>query len=171
VNVGRRPRGVSPVAPGPGQESVWDYPRPARLEPTSQHLVVELAGRVIAETRDGFRVLETSHPPGYYIPREDWADGVLRPTDGSSFCEWKGNAIYYDVVVGDRTVTRGAWGYPAPTPPFAALAHCVSVYPGQMDRCSVDGMLVTPQAGEFYGGWITDLVVGPFKGEPGTWGW
>lgn len=157
--------------PGPGQESVWDYPRPPRLERTDEVVEVELGGRTIARTTRALRVLETSHPPTYYLPVEDVATGVLRPAGGSSFCEWKGRAAYLDVVSGDRVAERAAWHYPEPTGPFAELCGHVAVYPGRMDRCLVDGERVLAQPGGFYGGWITSRVVGPFKGEPGTMGW
>jgi uncharacterized protein (DUF427 family) len=150
---------------------VWDYPRPPSLEQTQRHVVVELGGRVIADTTRAWRVCETSHPPGYYVPRSDIADGVLQPSAGGSFCEWKGRATYWTVVVGDRTEPDAAWSYESPSPAFASMAGAVAFYPGRMDRCLVDGEVVRPQAGGFYGGWITDEVVGPFKGEPGTRFW
>jgi uncharacterized protein (DUF427 family) len=126
---------------------------------------------VVAETRSGFRVLETSHPPGYYLPREAFRAGALLPADGSSYCEWKGAAAYLDVVGGARRAPRAAWYYPEPTTPFRALREHVALYPAAMDRVTVDGEVVRPQEGGFYGGWITSRVVGPFKGAPGTWGW
>ena len=161
----------TPVPPAEGQESVWDYPRPPRLEATDRLIEIELGGRVVASTRDGWRVLETSHPPTYYVPRSAFDPEVLRPTAGESWCEWKGRASYFDLVVGDRVARRAAWTYPQPTDGFAALADAVAVMPAAMDRCSVDGETVRPQPGGFYGGWITDRVVGPFKGDPGTLGW
>lgn len=167
----RPPAGVTPVPPAAGQESVWDYPRPPRCEATTRRVRVVFAGETVAETTRAVRVLETSHPPGYYIPIADWDADALAPADGSSVCEWKGVARYWDVRAGGRTARRAAWGYPQPAPAFDALADCVSVYPGAMDRCEVDGVAVTPQAGGFYGGWITPDIVGPFKGAPGTWGW
>ena len=171
MNLRRLPRAVAPVTAAPGQESAWDYPRPARCEPTDRHLIVIFGREVVAETRRAYRVLETSHPPGYYIPTRDWRASVLVPVPGSSWCEWKGQAQYYDVHAAGQTARHAAWGYPEPTPAFAAIADCVSVYPGLVDRCVVDGIEVIPQAGGFYGGWITPDVVGPFKGESGTWGW
>jgi uncharacterized protein (DUF427 family) len=171
VTRGRVPRGVAPLPAGPGQESVWDYPRPPRLEPTPAHVRVVFAGVLVAESRHTFRVLETSHPPGYYIPMDAWLPDALVPADGASSCEWKGTARYFDVVAGGAVARRAAWGYPHPTPAFAAIADCVSVYPGRMDRCEVDGVAVAPQEGGFYGGWITRDIVGPFKGGPDTWGW
>ncbi|HEX3221728.1 MAG TPA: DUF427 domain-containing protein [Nocardioides sp.] len=159
------------VEPGPGQESVWDYPRPPRVEPSTGRLEIRLGGLVVARTDHSLRVLETSHPPAYYLPLTSFADGVLRAAPGSSYCEWKGEAAYYDVVTPARTAPRAAWTYPQPTPGFEELADHVAVMPGLMDSCTVDGELVTPQEGGFYGGWITARVVGPFKGAPGTWGW
>jgi uncharacterized protein (DUF427 family) len=159
------------IEPGPGQESVWDYPRPPRLEPTSKHIQVFFNGTLIAETRRGQRVLETSHPPTYYVPIEDVRMEHLEPVSRTTFCEWKGAASYYTVVVGDQRAERAAWRYPEPTPQFASLRDCVTFYPAQMEACYVDGELVQPQPGNFYGGWVTSDVVGPFKGEPGTMGW
>ncbi len=162
---------IKPVEPGPGQESVWDYPRPPRLEPTSKHIQVVFNGVVIADTTRAYRVLETSHPPVYYIPPADILQTCLEPTAGFSWCEWKGQAEYYTVVVGGRRAEAAAWYYANPTPAFAAIKNYVAFYAGPMDACYVDGEKVTPQPGEFYGGWITHDIVGPFKGEPGTGGW
>jgi uncharacterized protein (DUF427 family) len=157
--------------PGPGQESVWDYPRPPRLERVERHVRVVFAGQVIADARTVWRVLETSHPPSYYISPDDVDPALLREAAGSSFCEWKGAARYFDVVVGEAVAARAAWAYPQPTPAFAAIRNHVAVYPAAMDACTVDGERVRPQPGGFYGGWITSDVTGPFKGEPGTAGW
>lgn len=157
---------------GPGQESVWDYPRPPRLEATGALLEVELGGVVVARSEGGWRVLETSHPPTYYLPADAFLPGVLRPVTGSTVCEWKGRATYFDLVAPDGTVApRAAWTYPEPTPGFAEIAGAIAVMPSAVDRCRVDGEVVTPQPGGFYGGWVTGAVVGPFKGEPGTMGW
>jgi uncharacterized protein (DUF427 family) len=153
--------------PGPGQESVWDYPRPPRVEPVRQRIRITLGGRVVAETTDAVRLLETSHPPVYYLPRSAFAEGVLTPAEGSSVCEYKGQARYLSV----GSANRAAWFYPEPNPGFEALRDRVAVYPSAMDSCEVGDELVTPQEGDFYGGWITSAVVGPFKGAPGTWGW
>ena len=152
-------------------ESVWDYPRPPRVEPSSEHVVVRLGGAVIVDTVDSLRVLETTHPPVYYLKRSDFAEGVLVPAAGSSFCEYKGSARYLSLRSGDATAERAGWFYPNPSPGYEALADRVALYPGLMDSCEVDGETVLPQAGGFYGGWITSRVVGPFKGEPGTQGW
>jgi uncharacterized protein (DUF427 family) len=159
------------IAPGPGQESVWDYPRPPRLEDTPRHLVVIFNGVVIAETTRGRRVLETSHPPVYYFPPEDVRAEYLIASRRGSFCEWKGSAGYYTVKVGDRELRDVAWFYADPTPAFEGIRGYVAFYAGPMDECRVDGERVTPQPGGFYGGWVTVDVVGPFKGEPGTAGW
>ncbi len=161
----------TPDPVGPGQESAWDYPRPPRLEPVTARLVVVLAGEVIADTTRGWRVLETSHPPNYYFPPDDVRAGAIDPTPGTSFCEFKGRAVYSTVRAGGREEVDAAWGYPAPSPAFAAIRDHVAFYPGRMDECTVDGEIVVPQAGGFYGGWITSKVAGPFKGGPGTRGW
>ena len=146
-------------------ESVWDYPRPPRLEPTAKRLRIVLGGAVIADTTRAHRVLETSHPPVYYIPAEDIVAGALEPVARTTFCEWKGNASYFDVVGGDGArVARGAWTYLNPSPGFEPIRDAVAFYPAQMDECTVDGEVVGPQAGGFYGGWITKDIVGPFKG-------
>lgn len=160
-----------PDPPGPDQESVWDYPRPPRLEQTTQRIEVELGGRVVASTTEGWRVLETSHPPTYYLPRGAFLPGVLRPSAGASWCEWKGQASYFDLVVDGVVAPSAAWTYPRPTVGFRALADAIAVMPAAVDRCSVDGETVRPQPGGFYGGWITGRVAGPFKGAPGTLGW
>jgi uncharacterized protein (DUF427 family) len=157
--------------PGPGQESVWDYPRPPRLEPTPARLVVVLGGETVVDTVHGLRVLETSHPPTYYLPVAEFRPGSLRPASGRSVCEWKGAARYFDLLGGDRVAPRAAWGYDDPDPRYAELAGHVALYPAATDRCTVDGEAVVPQPGGFYGGWITSQVVGPFKGEPGTTFW
>jgi len=159
------------IEPGPGQESVWDYPRPPRLEATSKRIQIVLADVTIADTDRALRVLETSHPPVYYLPPDGVARKYLRPAQGVSLCEWKGEASYYDIVVGERVVAQAAWTYRQPSPAFAAIAGYIAIYPGKMDECYVDDERVRAQPGDFYGGWITSDIVGPFKGEPGTWGW
>ena len=160
-----------PLPPGPGQTSVWTFPRPARLVPNTRSLRVVLGGVVVAETRAGFMVIETSHPPTYYFPPDAITSGALTPTAGSSLCEWKGAARYFDVAGGGRIAARAAWSYPAPTDDFAAAADHVAFYARLMDACFVDGERVTPQEGAFYGGWITSHYSGPFKGPPGTQFW
>lgn len=166
-----RPQRIDRVEPGPGQESVWDYPRPPRLEPTAARLEVVLGGQKIAETVDGYRVLETSHPPTYYLPPRAFLPGSVRPVDGSTICEWKGQAAYADLVGGGVVAPRAAWWYPDPTEGFRPIAGYLAVMPGLVDACFVDGERVVSQPGGFYGGWITAAVVGPFKGGPGTHGW
>ena len=153
------------------QESAWDYPRPPALEPTSAHLVVVLGGVTIADTRAGYRVLETSHPPNYYFPPDDIAAKSLVRTDGRSFCEWKGRAHYFTVRGGDRTEADAAWGYETPHEAFEPIRGYIAFYAGRMDACFVDGEEVLAQPGGFYGGWITTNIAGPFKGAPGTRGW
>ena len=160
-----------PLPAGPGQESVWDYPRPPRVEPDGRLVVVTLGGVEVCRTRCGLRVLETSHPPVWYLPEQDWAPGSLEPAGGSSYCEWKGDASYLTVVGGDRRAERAAWTYRDPVASFAVLRGTVAVYPGAVDACTVDGERVRPQDGGFYGGWVTSDVVGPFKGGPGSTWW
>lgn len=162
---------VTPTPPGPGQRSVWAFPRPPALERVGQTVRIEFGGREIARTEDALQVLETSHPPTVYLPPDAFAAGVLVPRPETSGCEWKGRAVYFDVVSGDARAEKVAWGYPDPSPSFSALKDHVAVYAGPMDACWVGDERVTPQPGGFYGGWITSAVVGPFKGEPGTWGW
>lgn len=162
---------IKRIPPGPGQESVWDYPRPPRLEDTAKHIQIIFNGIAIADTRRAKRVLETSHPPVYYIPPEDIQMEYLIEAPGSSFCEWKGQARYYTVKVGDRQIEQVAWYYPQPVPEFASIQNYVAFYANRMDACYVDGEKVQPQEGGLYGGWITSDVVGPFKGGSGTWGW
>jgi uncharacterized protein (DUF427 family) len=159
------------LKPGPGQESVWDYPRPPRLERTGKHIRVYFNLELIADTKRAWRVLETSHPPVYYIPPQDIRNANLIPAQGGSWCEWKGKAVYFDVLAGQKTAARAAWSYPNPTPAFVAIKDHVAFYAGLMDRCLVDKEEARPQPGGFYGGWITSDVVGPFKGEEGTSGW
>lgn len=160
-----------PIPPKPGEESVWDYPRPPRVEETSERVTVRLGGRVIAQTTEAVRVLETSHPPQYYLPMSSFDPGVLSPGRGVTWCEFKGKALYLDLSVEDRIVLRGGWHYPRPRTGFEQLVGMVALYPGLMDSCQVGDETVVPQEGGFYGGWITSRIVGPFKGGPGTMGW
>ncbi|NJO39799.1 MAG: DUF427 domain-containing protein [Cyanobacteria bacterium CRU_2_1] len=162
---------IDRIIPEPGQESVWDYPRPPRLEDSSQHIQVVFNGVVIAETHRAKRVLETSHPPVYYIPPEDIQQDYLTRTSRSTYCEWKGQAAYYTIAVGDQKAENVAWFYPNPTPDFESIKNYVAFYPSRMEACYVDGERVQAQSGDFYGGWITNNIVGPFKGTSGTWGW
>jgi len=158
--------------PGPGQESVWDYPRPPRLERTGKRIQVVCGGVTVADSTGAYRVLETSHPPVYYIPPGDVRLELLAPSArASSFCEWKGSARYYDVRAGGREEREAVWTYERPTGAFAPIRGYLAFYAGRMDACFVDGERVVPQPGGFYGGWVTPDVVGPFKGEPGTSYW
>jgi uncharacterized protein (DUF427 family) len=152
-------------------ESVWDYPRPPAVTPCDRTVRIELGGAVIAETSRALRVLETSHPPTLYLPLDDVAAGALAPAAGSSFCEFKGRAVYLDVEGGERVAERAAWHYPEPDPAYAVLLGHVSFYPGRMDACWLGEERVRAQVGDFYGGWITADLAGPFKGPPGTRGW
>ncbi|HEX6127394.1 MAG TPA: DUF427 domain-containing protein [Candidatus Limnocylindria bacterium] len=162
---------VRRVEPGPGQESAWDYPRPPRVERSSRLVRVEFAGRVVAESSQALRVLETAGAPVWYIPRDDVRTELLIPTPRRTFCEWKGAAHYLDVRVGDRIAAAAAWSYPQPSPGYEAIRDHVAFYAGRVDAAYVDGERVTPQPGRFYGGWVTSDVVGPFKGDPGSEGW
>ncbi|MBA2550735.1 MAG: DUF427 domain-containing protein [Nocardioidaceae bacterium] len=168
---GPLPYGVVREKPGPGQESVWDYPRPPALEPSDELVEVVLGGVVIASTRASLRVLETSHPPTYYLPISAYVEGSVRRAAGGSWCEWKGQARYFDLIGGDVVAHRCAWGYPTPTERFSRLLDHLAVYPAAVDEARVEGQVVRPQPGGFYGGWITDGVAGPFKGVPGSTGW
>lgn len=161
----------SEIESSSAKESVWDYPRPPRLEPTNKQIKIEFNRVAIADSSRSYRVLETSHPPVYYIPPDDIEMQYLHPSAGKSFCEWKGIANYYTVAVGDRQAVKAAWYYLEPTPAFTAIKNYVAFYPSKMDACYVDGELVKAQPGDFYGGWITENIVGPFKGGPGTMGW
>lgn len=157
--------------PSAGEESVWDYPRPPRIEPVAEVVKITYAGLVIAHSRSAVRMLETASPPTIYIPTTDVLMRHLETSARFTFCEWKGRARYWHVQVGDRCVENAAWSYPDPLKPFAALRDHVSFYPGKMDSCMLGEHRVEPQAGGFYGGWITPGIIGPFKGEPGTEGW
>ena len=159
------------IVPGPGRESVWDYPRPPRVEDSGKRVQVVCNGVTIADTTRAKRVLETSHPPVYYIPPEDIAMAHLTRTQRASFCEFKGRAGYYTVTVGARVAPDAAWFYPSPAPGYESLRDYVAFYPGRMDACLIDGERVQPQEGDFYGGWVTREIVGPFKGGSGTQGW
>jgi len=152
-------------------ENVWDYPRPPALEPASKPLRIVFGGAVIATTTGAFRVLETSHPPVYYLPPAAFVPGSLEAAGGGSYCEWKGEAVYWTIRSGAKVAPRAGWSYPDPTPPFAAIRDYVAVYAGPMDACYVGDEAVVPQPGGFYGGWITSDLIGPFKGVPGSMGW
>jgi uncharacterized protein (DUF427 family) len=152
-------------------ESVWDYPRPPGVEASQRLVRVEFAGEVIAETTRAYRVLETGHPPVYYIPPEDVRSEFLRRSRRRTWCEFKGEASYYDLVVGGREVRDVAWFYHEPPARYAAIRDHIAFYPGRVDAAWVGGEQVRAQAGDFYGGWITPDIQGPFKGGPGTSGW
>ena len=152
-------------------ESVWDYPRPPRLETDGREIRVVHRGQMVATSTRAQRVLETSHPPVFYLPPQDVRTDLLIPGSGISVCEWKGLARYWDLVVGDDSVENAAWSYPDPKPKYSTLAGWIAFYPGRVDTCTVDGETVVPQAGDFYGGWITSEITGPFKGGAGTAGW
>lgn len=153
------------------RENVQEYPRPPALEPVSERLSVVLGGVEIASTTGGFRVLETHHAPTYYFPPDDIRPGVLRPSAGRTLCEWKGAARYFDVIAEPREELRAAWSFSNPSSAYAAIANFVAFYPGQMDGCFVGDTRVTPQPGDFYGGWVTPNLDGIVKGGPGTEGW
>ncbi|MGW5399190.1 DUF427 domain-containing protein [Streptomyces sp. NPDC003952] len=153
-------------------ESVWDYPRPPRLEADDRHVVVDFAGVRIADTRRSVRVLETSHPPVFYVPPQDTRQDLLRQSGTRTWCEWKGAATYWDLRIGGSAgVPDVAWSYEDPSPGFAALCGFLAFYPSRVDSCRVGDEEVVAQPGDFYGGWITSEVKGPFKGAPGTRGW
>lgn len=163
-----RPKKIEPKA---GQESVWDYPRPPRLESTNKEIKIIFNSILIAQSSNAKRVLETSHPPVYYIPQNDILMKYLEIVFGKSFCEWKGEAIYYSLIVNNKRLEKCAWSYPSPTKSFQLIKDHLAFYAAPMDACYVAGELVTAQPGNFYGGWITGDIVGPFKGEAGSWGW
>jgi uncharacterized protein (DUF427 family) len=164
-----RPAGI--VRPGPGQESVWDYPRPPRLERVAARVRIEFEGITLADTTRALRVCETASPPGYYVPQADIAMAHLEPSARTSFCEWKGVASYWSVRVGARVARDAAWSYPRPDAGFEAMRDSIAFYPRRMDACWVGEQRVTPQPGFYYGGWVTPDLVGPFKGSPGSERW
>lgn len=166
-----RPPGVLPEEPGPGQESVWDYRRPPRAERVSRRARIVYGGTLVLDTDDVVRVLETSHPPTYYLPRSEFRVPLL-PAPRLTMCEWKGEAYYVDLELpGVAPLREVGWWYPQPDLRYPQLTDRVAVYAGRFDEVTLDGEPVTPQPGEFYGGWITADVVGPFKGVPGSVGW
>lgn len=156
------------IEPKPGQESVWDYPHPPRVEEARKHIRIVFNGVTIADTHRAKRVLETGHPPSYYIPPEDIKTEYLVPRHSTSLSEWKGEAHYYGLMVGEKQVPIAAWYYINPLPPYETIKMHLAFYAAPMDACTVDGELAQPQAGSFYGGWISKDIVGPFKGEPDT---
>lgn len=153
------------------QESVWDYPRPPRVEQTDETVEVHFGGKIIARSTRALRVLETSHPPTYYIPKHDVATEHLSSTKRRSLCEFKGQAHYCTVTVAHQKAPDAVWEYPSPNAGYESLKDHLCFYPSKMDECLVDGERVIAQEGDFYGGWITSRVKGPFKGGPGTRGW
>lgn len=155
--------------PGAGQESVWDYPRPPAIRPDEREVVVAAGGRDIARSRSAVRVCETASPPTFYLPPDDILPGALVAAGGQSYCEWKGAASYFSLA-DDTSGAPVAWCYANPTPAFAALRDWLCFYPDRVE-CFVAGERVGPQTGGFYGGWVTDEIVGPWKGEPGSGGW
>ncbi len=159
------------VRPGLGQESVWDYPCPPRVELVTKKLRVEFGGITLAETTRGLRVLETSSPPVYYFPPQHVQREFLEPTSRTTLCEWKGLAKYWTIRVADQVAERAAWSYPHPDPSYEAIRDYVAFYPSKMEACYVGEQRAVPQTGDFYGGWITPEIVGPFKGDPGTEDW
>ena len=161
----------NPPTPRPGQESVWDYPRPPRVESSPARVRVILGSVTIADSVATKRVLETSHPPVYYIPLRDIRREYLKASGHRSWCEWKGETHYYSLSLPEKSVGNAAWYFPSPLAGFQDIKNCVAFYPGKVDACYVDEEKVQPQPGDFYGGWITSNIVGPFKGPPGTYGW
>lgn len=164
----RRP---APERPGPGQQSVWDFPRPPAVVHSSEHVRVEFAGQLVADSTDALVVCETSHPPVYYLPPRDVDAAVLEQVALRTWCEFKGQAVYYDLVVGSQRAAAACWSYPQPAAGYEALAGRLTFYPQRVERITVDGETVRSVEGDFYGGWITSRVTGPFKGGPGTQGW
>ncbi len=160
-----------PIIPKTGEESVWDYPRPPRIEDFDGRIRIFFNGKIVADTTNAKRVLETSHPPVYYLPPEDVKMELLEKADNHSFCEWKGEASYYHLNTGGKQVRYACWYYTNPVPAFRKLKDHMAFYAQKMDECYVDDELVIPQPGKFYGGWITKNIVGPFKGEEGSDSW
>lgn len=156
--------------PGEGEESVWDYPRPPALERDSRLVIVEADDILIAKTDRAVRVLETASPPTFYIPPEDVNEDLLEKAPGTSYCEWKGSATYWNIILNEQKLQKAAWSYHNPDSRFELIDGYYSFYPDKV-RCFVDGERVKPQPGSFYGGWVTSEIVGPMKGEPGTGGW
>ena len=161
----------TPDPKGPGQESVWEYPRPAICEPTNRRVQIIHNGTALVDSQNAWRTLETSHPPTYYIPQADIVMEHLRTNSRRTMCEWKGQARYFDIVAGDRAITAGAWCYSDPSPAFESIRDYIAFYPDPLDKCLIDGEQITPQPGQFYGGWISQYEAGPFKGVPGSQFW
>jgi uncharacterized protein (DUF427 family) len=157
------------AVPAPGQESVWDYPRPPKLMPDRRLVEVYQGQQVLAKSDKTYRVLETASPPSFYIPPEDVNWELLSPAPGSSVCEWKGAAKYWKLSSVKKLRVVG-WSYPDPSPAFEQISDYISFYPAVL-ACHVSGERVRAQLGQFYGGWVTNEIVGPFKGEAGTEYW
>jgi uncharacterized protein (DUF427 family) len=169
---GPKSKKVERIVPGPGQESVWDYPRPPKVDPTHQHIEVVHRGISVVDSFRAIRILETSQPPAYYVPRDDVRMDLVFKDKARTYCEWKGAASYYALRLPDgETVFDVAWSYLTPNSAYAAIAGFLAFYAQKVDQCRVDGEVVEPNPGSFYGGWITSKVAGPFKGDPGTEGW
>lgn len=164
----KRPK---PIKPRKGEESVWDYPRPPALELFKGSVEVNHAGQNIVRTDAAIRILETSHPPVFYLPLTDVNREFLKESEHRSFCEWKGKAQYFHLVIGGELIRNAAWFYPEPKESYAALKNHVAIYPSKVDECLVNGEKAKAQEGDFYGGWITKNIAGPFKGSPGSFGW
>ena len=162
---------IERIEPGPGQESVWDYPRPPRVEAVPERIRVVVDGVTIGESTRALRVLETAGPPVYYLPPDDVRTDLMRPSPHQTFCEWKGIASYHTLELPDRTIHNVAWSYREPLPGYVAIRDHLAFYAGLVDEPWVGDERATPQPGRFYGGWVTSRIVGPFKGEPGTTGW
>jgi uncharacterized protein (DUF427 family) len=171
VRTGLVPPPANRPVPGPGQESAWDYPRPPRVERAPERIRVVVGGIALADTHDALRVLETAGAPVYYVPPADVRTDLLVRTEHSSFCEWKGEASYWSIVLPDRTIQNAAWTYENPEPGYEIIRDHLAFYAWLVDEAWVGDELATPQPGRFYGGWITSKVLGPFKGDPGTFGW
>lgn len=167
----RSPKPPNIPKPGPGQESVWDYPRPPAVEEVDVLAQVFLGDLIVAESNRCLRVLETSHPPTIYFPCTHTRTELLVARPGVTFCEWKGNSTYFDLRAGDKFLRRAAWRYSTPLEEYAMLANYVSFYPGAFTRCTYNGETVQAQPGDYYAGWVTSNLVGPFKGGPGSKGW
>ena len=170
-----RPRPSAIEVPKPGQESVWDYPRPPELRAAEGPLKVVFGGEVIAETTLGLRIVETAGAPVYFFPPVDVKMELLKEAQGSTFCEWKGEAVYFDLVASGKVSERAAFSYPDPLDDlgrgFDKVAGWIAFYASRVDEAWVDGERATPQPGGFYAGWVTSRLAGPIKGEPGSEGW
>jgi uncharacterized protein (DUF427 family) len=159
------------IPPQRGQESSWDYPRPPRVEATGRHVVANFGGVAVADTREAVRLLEKANPPVYYIPPQHVRLELMTLNRHRTHSEELGAAAYYDLTLDGREVRNAAWVYTDPLPGYEAIRGRIAFHAGRIDEAFVDGERVTPQPGSFGNGWITSDVVGPFKGEPGSWSW